>query len=55
MWKKAFPILQWLPNYSVDFLKNDIISGFTLTAYAIPVSLAYSALAGLPPQYGIYG
>lgn len=26
-----------------------------LTAYAIPVSLAYATLAGLPPQYGIFG
>jgi high affinity sulfate transporter 1 len=26
-----------------------------LAAYAIPVSLAYAALAGLPPQVGIYG
>jgi sulfate permease, SulP family len=26
----------------------------TLAAYAIPVSLAYASLAGLPPQYGIY-
>jgi len=55
MWKKIFPILQWLPNYSFNFFKGDIVSGFTLTAYAIPVSLAYSSLAGLPPQYGIYG
>jgi sulfate permease, SulP family len=55
MLKKIFPILHWLPNYNFDFLKSDIISGFTLTAYAIPVSLAYSSLAGLPPQYGICG
>jgi SulP family sulfate permease len=27
----------------------------TLAAYAIPVSLAYAGLAGLPPQVGIYG
>ena len=27
----------------------------TLAAYAIPVSMAYAALAGLPPQHGIYG
>jgi sulfate permease, SulP family len=27
----------------------------TLAAYAIPVSLAYAELAGLPPQVGIYG
>src|SRR6202008_2246919 len=55
MWKKVFPILQWLPNCSGSFFKNDLVSGFTLTAYAIPVSLAYASLAGLPPQYGIYG
>ncbi|MGZ3865847.1 MAG: SulP family inorganic anion transporter [Bacteroidia bacterium] len=50
-----FPILNWLPNYNFDFLKSDIVAGFTLTAYAVPVSLAYSSLAGLPPQYGICG
>ena len=33
----------------------DIIAGVTLAAYAIPVSLAYAGLAGLPPQIGIYG
>jgi high affinity sulfate transporter 1 len=27
----------------------------TLAAYAIPVSLAYAELAGLPPQVGVYG
>ena len=27
----------------------------TVAAYAIPVSLAYAGLAGLPPQVGVYG
>ena len=31
------------------------IAGVTLAAYAIPVSLAYAGLAGLPPQVGVYG
>src|SRR5690242_10344782 len=31
-----------------------MIAGVTLAAYAIPVSMAYSSLAGLPPEYGIY-
>jgi high affinity sulfate transporter 1 len=31
------------------------VAGITLAAYAIPVSLAYASLAGLPPEYGIYG
>ena len=36
-------------------MSSDSIAGLTLTAYAIPVSLAYATLAGLPPQYGIFG
>lgn len=31
-----------------------MVAGITLAAYAIPVSLAYATLAGLPPQRGIY-
>ena len=30
------------------------MAGITLAAYAIPVSMAYASLAGLPPHYGIY-
>lgn len=33
----------------------DAGAGIMLAAYAIPVSLAYASLAGLPPQYGIFG
>jgi high affinity sulfate transporter 1 len=35
-------------------LPGDAIAGVTLAAYAIPVSLAYASLAGLPPHHGIY-
>jgi high affinity sulfate transporter 1 len=44
----------WLWRYSAADLPFDLIAGLTLAAYAIPVSLAYSTLAGLPPHYGIY-
>jgi high affinity sulfate transporter 1 len=30
------------------------VAGLTLAAYAIPVSVAYASLAGLPPQAGLY-
>jgi SulP family sulfate permease len=53
--KRIFPISHWLKGYSFPVFGSDLISGITLAAYAIPVSLAYAALAGLPPQYGIYG
>jgi high affinity sulfate transporter 1 len=47
--------LSWLAEYEPSWLRHDAIAGVTLAAYAIPVSLAYAGLAGLPPQIGIYG
>jgi sulfate permease, SulP family len=52
---RFFPPAQWLAEYRASWLRPDIIAGVTLAAYAIPVSLAYATLAGLPPQIGIYG
>ncbi|MCX6302466.1 MAG: sulfate permease [Bacteroidia bacterium] len=52
---KRIPALEWLRSYSLKLLGDDSVSGVTLAAYAIPVSLAYATLAGLPPQYGVYG
>jgi MFS superfamily sulfate permease-like transporter len=50
-----FPPSAWLAEYKPSWLRHDAIAGVTLAAYAIPVSLAYAGLAGLPPQVGIYG
>jgi len=44
-----------MAEYRASWLRGDFIAGVTLAAYAIPVSLAYAALAGLPPQVGVYG
>lgn len=52
---KLFPVVIWIKSYSKKNLSADFISGVTLAAYGIPVSLAYATLAGLPPEYGIYG
>ena len=54
-WPSWFPPARWLAEYRADWLRGDIIAGVTLAAYAIPVSLAYAGLAGLPPQVGVYG
>lgn len=45
----------WLSRYRVSWLPADAVAGVTLAAYAIPVSLAYASMAGLPPQVGVYG
>jgi high affinity sulfate transporter 1 len=52
---RLLPSIKWLKEYSFGLFGNDTVSGLTLAAYAIPVSLAYATLAGLPPQYGVYG
>src|SRR6476469_2647972 len=54
-WLWWFPPAGWLGDYRAAWLPNDLVAGVTLAAYAIPVSLAYAGLAGLPPQVGIYG
>src|ERR1700687_6083670 len=54
-WLWCFPPARWLAEYRAAWLPSDIVAGITLAAYAIPVSLAYAGLAGLPPQVGIYG
>jgi high affinity sulfate transporter 1 len=50
-----FPPARWLGEYRAVWLSGDLMAGMTLAAYAIPVSLAYAGLAGLPPQVGVYG
>jgi high affinity sulfate transporter 1 len=53
-WRSLLPPLQWLPGYQGGWLTSDVVAGVTLAAYAVPVSMAYATLAGLPPQHGIY-
>src|SRR5713226_7538614 len=53
MWR--VPPARWLAEYRAAWLRSDVVAGVTLAAYAIPVSLAYAGLAGLPPQVGVYG
>jgi sulfate permease, SulP family len=54
-WLSLLPPARWLPEYRAAWLPADAVAGVTLAAYAIPVSLAYAGLAGLPPQVGVYG
>jgi high affinity sulfate transporter 1 len=54
-WLSRFPPARWLADYQSAWLGGDVVAGVTLAAYAIPVSLAYASLAGLPPQVGVYG
>lgn len=51
---KVFPFLHWLPRVNRDTLRADFIAGVTVALVAIPQSLAYAQLAGVPAYYGLY-
>ncbi|XP_065341247.1 sodium-independent sulfate anion transporter-like [Cloeon dipterum] len=52
--RQRVPIVAWLPSYDrTDFI-CDLIAGVTVGLTVIPQALAYSTLAGLEPQYGLY-
>ena len=52
--RAALPVLHWARQYQKQWLRLDLVAGLTLAAYAIPVSLAYTSLAGLPGEAGLY-
>lgn len=52
---RSLPIAVWLRGYRRAWLRADLLAGLTLAAYAVPVALAYSSLAGLPAEAGLYG
>ncbi|CAL9023688.1 unnamed protein product [Prunus brigantina] len=49
-----FPIFEWGPRYTLDFLKSDLISGITIASLSIPQGISYAKLANLPPILGLY-
>ncbi|HFD79149.1 MAG TPA: hypothetical protein ENK05_01990, partial [Gammaproteobacteria bacterium] len=53
-WQRIFPFLGWLPQINGETLRADLIAGLTVALVAIPQSLAYAQLAGVPPYYGLY-
>ena len=51
--KRLFPFLAW-PRLNHQTLWNDLIAGVSVSLLAIPQSLAYAQLAGVPPYFGLY-
>ncbi len=53
-WTRFLPFLSWMPAMTRDTLKADFMAGLTVALVAIPQSLAYAQLAGVPAYYGLY-
>lgn len=52
--KTVFPPVLWLPQYKLGWLALDLICGVTIGVLGVAQGLAYAALGGLPPYYGLY-
>ena len=48
-WGSAFRI-----RYEAKWLRADVLSGLSIAAVGLPSAIAYPAIAGLPPQVGLY-
>jgi high affinity sulfate transporter 1 len=48
------PGLETLRHYDRGWLPADLIAGVSVAAVAVPIAIAYSQLAGVPPAHGLY-
>ncbi len=48
------PFTSWIRGYRRSHLKADLFAGLTVAVVAVPQSMAYALIAGLPVQYGLY-
>ncbi len=52
--KDYAPFLHWIQGYRHHHFKADLLSGLTVAVIAVPQSMAYALIAGLPVHYGLY-
>lgn len=48
------PFLGWLPQQTRTSVGRDLLVGLSGAILALPQSIAYALIAGLPPEYGLY-
>ena len=57
-WAQQFslrlPFLASLHGYRPGWLRDDIAAGLAIAAVGLPTAIAYPAIAGLPPEVGLY-
>ena len=51
---KLVPGLATFRSYDLSWLRYDLVAGVSVAAVAVPIAIAYSQLAGVPPAHGLY-
>lgn len=52
--ESIFPFLSWFKLVSRESIKADFLAGLTGAVIVLPQGVAFSTIAGLPPEYGLY-
>lgn len=50
----SLPMRHWLPLYERRWLPPDLVAAAAVWAVLVPEGIAYAALAGLPPEAGLF-
>ncbi|KAE8397702.1 sulfate permease [Aspergillus pseudonomiae] len=51
---EILPFLKWIDRYNLQWLIGDMVAGIAAGAVVVPQSMAYTSLAELAPEYGLY-
>ena len=51
---RLFPFLRWGRNLTKETVHVDLMAGLTGAAIVLPQGVAFAAIAGMPPEYGLY-
>ncbi|MFP4634499.1 MAG: SulP family inorganic anion transporter [Nitriliruptoraceae bacterium] len=52
--ERLLPIIGWVRRSDAGSRRADLMAGLTVAAMLVPQSMAYAALAGMPPVAGLY-
>src|SRR4051812_12833379 len=52
---KLLPFLAWRHRVNRQSLRHDVLAGLVAAVIVLPQGVAFATLAGMPPEYGLYG
>src|SRR3954471_7230162 len=52
--KRLLPFLSWWPRVNRVTLRADVVAGAIGAILVLPQGVAFAAIAGMPPEYGLY-
>ncbi len=51
---RFFPFMRWRHRVTPESFRQDLVAGITGAFVVLPQGVAFAAIAGMPPEYGLY-